>query len=103
MAAADAGGSLERRSPSSGRTRRAGLWRRLCCSAVANLAASILFWSSICSAISYLVAVPIAARIGLINTMVFTHLRSNILLILIPFAPDLTTAIGLLLGRLNTG
>ncbi|HYP37644.1 MAG TPA: MFS transporter, partial [Stellaceae bacterium] len=64
-----------------------------------TIAASILFWSSICSAISYLVAVPIAARIGLINTMVFTHLPSNILLILIPFAPDLTTAIGLLLSR----
>jgi len=62
-------------------------------------AATILFWSSICSAISYLVAVPIAARVGLINTMVFTHLPSNILLILIPFAPDLTTAIGLLLAR----
>ena len=62
-------------------------------------AASILFWSSICSAISYLAAVPIAARIGLINTMVFTHLPSNILLILIPFAPDLTTAIALLLAR----
>jgi len=62
-------------------------------------AASILFWTSICSAISYLVAVPIAARIGLINTMVFTHLPSNVLLILIPFAPDLTTAIGLLLAR----
>jgi MFS family permease len=62
-------------------------------------AASILFWSSICSAISYLVAVPIAARIGLINTMVFTHLPSNILLILIPFAPDLATAIVLLLVR----
>jgi MFS family permease len=62
-------------------------------------AASILFWSSICSAISYLVAVPIAARIGLINTMVFTHLPSNILLILVPFAPNLATVIGLLLAR----
>ena len=61
--------------------------------------AAILFWSGICSAISYLVAVPIAARIGLINTMVFTHLPSNILLILIPFAPNLTTAIALLLAR----
>jgi MFS family permease len=50
--------------------------------------AAILFWSSLCSAVSYLVAVPIAARIGLINTMVFTHLPSNILLILIPFAPN---------------
>ena len=62
-------------------------------------AAAILFWSSLCSAFSYLVAVPIAARIGLINTMVFTHLPSNILLILIPFAPDLAAAIGLLLAR----
>jgi predicted MFS family arabinose efflux permease len=61
--------------------------------------ATILFWSSLCSAVSYLLAVPIAARIGLINTMVFTHLPSNILLILIPFAPNLATAIGLLLAR----
>ena len=62
-------------------------------------AAAILFWSSICSAVSYLVAVPIAERIGLINTMVYTHLPSNILLALVPFAPDLPTAIGLLLAR----
>src|SRR5271169_4177071 len=48
-------------------------------------ASTILFWSSLFSAVSYLLAVPIAARIGLINTMVFTHLPSNILLILIPF------------------
>jgi MFS family permease len=62
-------------------------------------AAAILFWTNICSAISYLVAVPIAERIGLINTMVFTHLPSNVLLMLVPFAPDLATAIGLLLAR----
>ncbi len=62
-------------------------------------AATILFWSGVCSAVSYLVAVPISRRIGLINTMVFTHLPSNLLLILIPFAPDLATAIGLLLAR----
>jgi len=61
--------------------------------------AAILFWSSLCSAVSYLVAVPIAARIGLINTMVFTHLPSNILLVLIPFAPNLGAAIALLLAR----
>jgi MFS family permease len=61
--------------------------------------AAILFWSGICSSVSYLVAVPIAARIGLINTMVFTHLPSNILLILIPFAPNLAAAIALLLAR----
>ncbi len=62
-------------------------------------AAAILFWSGICSAISYLAAVPIAERIGLINTMVFTHLPSNILLALVPFAPDLPIAIALLLAR----
>jgi MFS family permease len=62
-------------------------------------AAAILFWSSICSAISYLLAVPLSERFGLINTMVFTHLPANIGLILVPFAPDLATAIGLLLAR----
>jgi MFS family permease len=61
--------------------------------------AAILFWSGICSAISYLVAVPIAERIGLIKTMVFTHLPSNIFLIFVPFAPNLWTAIALLLAR----
>ncbi len=64
-----------------------------------STAAAILFWSGICSSISYLIAVPIANRIGLINTMVFTHLPSNILLALVPFSPDLTVAIGLLLAR----
>jgi predicted MFS family arabinose efflux permease len=62
-------------------------------------AAAILFWSGICSAVSYLIAVPIARRIGLIKTMVFTHLPSNALLALVPFAPDLTIAIVLLLAR----
>lgn len=62
-------------------------------------AAAILFWSSICSAISYLLAVPISERFGLINTMVFTHLPANICLILVPFAPNLPATIGLLLAR----
>jgi predicted MFS family arabinose efflux permease len=61
--------------------------------------AAILFWSGICSAVSYLIAVPIAERFGLINTMVFTHLPSNVFLMLIPFAPDLMTAVGLLMAR----
>jgi MFS family permease len=64
-----------------------------------SAAAAILFWSGVCSAISYLVAVPIAERIGLINTMVFTHLPSNVFLMLIPFAPNLAIAIALLLAR----
>ena len=48
---------------------------------------------------SFLLAPRIAARIGLLNTMVFTHLPSNVLLVLIPFAPSLPVAIALLLGR----
>lgn len=62
-------------------------------------ASAILFWSNVCAALSFLVAVPVSERIGLINTMVFTHLPSNIFLILVPFAPNLATAIGLLLTR----
>jgi len=59
----------------------------------------IFFWTGVCSAFSYLVAVRIASRIGLLYTMVFTHLPSSLLLILVPFAPDLASCIGLLLIR----
>jgi len=62
-------------------------------------AAAILFWASICSAVSFLIAVPMSKRFGLINTMVFTHLPANLFLILVPFAPSLPVAIALLLAR----
>jgi predicted MFS family arabinose efflux permease len=45
------------------------------------------------------VAVPIARRIGLVNTMVFTHLPANVCLVLVPFMPSLGPAIVLLLIR----
>jgi predicted MFS family arabinose efflux permease len=45
------------------------------------------------------VAPRVARRIGLLNTMVWTHLPSNILLIAVPFAPTLPLAIAALLGR----
>lgn len=61
--------------------------------------AAILFWTSLCAAGSFLLAVPISRRFGLINTMVFTHLPANFCLIALPFAPNLTIAIGLLLLR----
>lgn len=63
------------------------------------LAGTIFFWTGVLTAFSYLVAVRIADRIGLVNTMVFTHLPSSILLIMVPFAPSLTWAIALLLAR----
>jgi MFS family permease len=48
---------------------------------------------------SFMVATRLAERIGLLNTMVFTHLPSNILLMLIPLAPSLGFALALLFGR----
>jgi MFS family permease len=62
-------------------------------------AGSFFFWSGLLAAFSYLAAARIARRIGLINTMVFTHLPSNLLLILVPFAPSLWLALLLLLLR----
>jgi MFS family permease len=60
---------------------------------------SIFFAANILAAVSSLSAARIAARIGLINTMVFTHLPSNILLILVPLMPSLPLAIACLLLR----
>jgi predicted MFS family arabinose efflux permease len=62
-------------------------------------AAAIFFWTGVFSAFSYLAAVPIARRIGLVNTMVFTHLPANICLVLVPFMSSLGLAIALLLVR----
>jgi MFS family permease len=62
-------------------------------------AAAIFFWTGVLSALSYFAAAWIAERIGLINTMVFTHLPANLCLALVPFAPSLPLAITLLLVR----
>ncbi|MGW8183094.1 MAG: MFS transporter [Burkholderiales bacterium] len=56
-------------------------------------ASTIFFWTNILAAISFLIAARIAARFGLINTMVFTHLPANIFLILVPLMPTLPLAI----------
>ena len=64
-----------------------------------SAAASFFFWSSVLSAFSYPVAARLAKRIGLVNTMVFTHIPSSICLILAAFAPSLEVVIGLLLVR----
>ena len=62
---------------------------------------SIFFGANILAGISALLAVPLANKIGLINTMVFTHIPSNILLMLVPLMPNLPLAIGLLLLRFS--
>jgi MFS family permease len=63
------------------------------------LLGGIFFGANILAAVSSLSAARIADRIGLINTMVFTHLPSNVLLILVPLMPSLPLAIGCLLLR----
>lgn len=63
-------------------------------------AASVFFfWSSFLSAFSFPVAAWIARRVGLINTMVYTHIPSSICLILAAFSPSLALTLGLLLIR----
>jgi len=59
----------------------------------------IFFAANILSGASALAAGWFARRIGLINTMVFTHLPSNVLLLLMPFMPDAVSAVILLLVR----
>jgi MFS family permease len=62
---------------------------------------SIFFGANILAGVSALLAVRIAKRFGLINTMVFTHIPSSILLMLIPWMPTLWLAVVLLLLRFS--
>ena len=66
-----------------------------------SLAAASLFffWSSVLSAFSYPVAAWLARHIGLVNTMVFTHIPSSICLILAAVSPSLSLTLTLLLVR----
>ncbi len=61
----------------------------------------IFFWANIFAGISALLAARLAARWGLVNTMVLTHLPSNILLILVPLMPNLWLAVLVLLLRFS--
>jgi predicted MFS family arabinose efflux permease len=65
--------------------------------------AVVFFAIGLLQAGSFQVAVRLAERIGLLRTMVFTHLPSNLLLIAVPFAPNLEAAVGLLLCRFLLG
>ena len=57
------------------------------------------FWSGVLSAFSQPMAAWLAQRIGLVNTMVFTHIPANVFLILGALSPRLDVALGLLLAR----
>ena len=62
-------------------------------------AGAFFFWTGTFSAVSQLAAAPLARRIGLINTMVFTHIPASVCLIGAAFASSLELALGLLLAR----
>jgi nitrate/nitrite transporter NarK len=57
------------------------------------------FWSGVLAAFSFPVAAWLSRRIGLVNTMVFTHIPSSICLIVAAVAPSLEVALALLLVR----
>jgi MFS family permease len=62
-------------------------------------AGAIFFFTSVLSAVSFLIAVRVAERVGLVNTMVFTHLPANACLLAIPFVDSLGVVAALLLVR----
>jgi MFS family permease len=64
-----------------------------------SAASVFFFWSSTLGAFSFLIAVRLARRIGLVNTMVFTHIPSSVLLVLAAFSSSLDVTLGLLLVR----
>jgi MFS family permease len=61
----------------------------------------IFFWANVLAGISALLASRLATRIGLVRTMVVTHLPSNVLLILVPLMPTLGLAVLVLLVRFS--
>ena len=61
----------------------------------------IFFWANVFAGVSALLASRLAARFGLVKTMVFTHLPSNVLLILVPLMPTLPLAVLVLLARFS--
>jgi MFS family permease len=65
------------------------------------LIGAVFFGANLLAGFSALLAARIAARIGLINTMVWTHIPSNILLILIPLMPNFPSAVLVLLARFS--
>jgi MFS family permease len=63
------------------------------------VAGSLFFWLGVVTSASYLVAARVSRRIGLVNTMVFTHLPANVCLVAIPFVNDVSAVIALLVVR----
>jgi len=73
------------------------LYRRFDLSVAA--AGALLFWTGVCSAFSAFASVRLAKRIGLVRTMVFTHIPAQLLLIAAALVPNLTLAVVCLIAR----
>ncbi len=65
----------------------------------AALLGSIFFATNLVAAFSSLLVAPLAKRLGLVNTMVWTHIPGNLLLIAFPFMPTLELSVAALIGR----
>jgi len=74
-------------------------WLHVQFGADASTLAAVFFGTNLFAAVSFLAAPALARRIGLLNTMVFTHLPSNVLLLAVPAMPTLELAVALLLVR----
>jgi MFS family permease len=74
-------------------------WFRLRFGASPEALGALFFGTSLLSAVSFLAASRLAEKVGLLNTMVFTHLPSNVLLLLVPFMPSFVSAAVVLLAR----
>jgi MFS family permease len=61
---------------------------------------AVFFAAGVLTALSFLAAARLGERFGLLETMVFTHIPSNLLLILVPLAPGFLAALALYLGRM---
>jgi MFS family permease len=76
-------------------------WLHVRFGAPANVLGPAFAAIALLQAASYEISGRLANRIGLIRTMVFTHIPSNVLLLLVPLSPSLPWAIGLLLARFS--
>jgi MFS family permease len=74
-------------------------WLHLRWGASPEAIGALFFGTNLLSALSFLAATRVAERVGLLNTMVFTHLPSNLLLVAVPFMPSFASASLVLLAR----
>lgn len=63
--------------------------------------AGVFFAANLLASLSFLAATRLASRFGLLNVMVFTHLPSSVLLMLVPLMPTLPLALATYLGRMS--